>query len=568
MAKITNTSIIKRAGNWVLKNFTSYDPDQKAVAPRQPRPSAYYEGHLYGSGVYNLPYDGEKNPGELGPVINYTVNHDILRMRSWQLYLESEVCQTVIKRLSRWVIGNGLKLQAEPQKEALLSEKINIDPEQFNKVVESRFRLFANSRTADYANMKNLHDLADECFINTKVAGDMLVVLRYLNGVKVELIDAAHIRTPLDAQFTGGEYKSTNGNRIRNGIEMNKRGETVAYHVRTATGLEVKSKRIPARGAGSGNLMAYMVSGQKYRKDSNRAMPLLSVVFETIKKMERYKEAMVGSAEERAKIAYFIIHGKNSSEEDPFADNILKKGDVRDTDNVVDASAEGERVARTVQMTTNKTTVNMPMDADIKSLEADNELYFKDFITTLIDLVCAAVDIPPNVALSKYDSNYSASRAALKDWEHTLMVERKKFYDQFYLPIYWFWLDTEILSNKIDAPGYLQARSSRNIMALEAYRFARFVGANVPHIDPEKEVRAQRLALGQLADAIPLTTVEAATEALNNGDFKNNIGQFGEELMEAKERGIEQAPPPPPPNNNAPNDNNQQEEEDDAEEPA
>lgn len=117
---------------------------------QQPKPGAFYSGNGYNR-VYAMPFDGEKNLGELGPIRRYAMDYDALRLRSWQLYLESEVCQTVIKRFARWVVGKGLKLQAEPQKEVLATEKINIEPEDFNKVVEPRFRVFANSKIATFS---------------------------------------------------------------------------------------------------------------------------------------------------------------------------------------------------------------------------------------------------------------------------------------------------------------------------------------------------------------------------------------------------------------------------------
>lgn len=200
----------------------------------------------------------------------------------------------------------------------------------------------------------------------------------------------------------------------------------------------------------------------------------------------------------------------------------------------VPVDSDGKIMEGKVAASTNKTAINMPPGAQLKMLESKNELYFRDFYTINIDLVCAALGIPPNVAMSKYDSNFSASRAALKDWEYTLVVDRAQFDRQFYRPSYAYWLEVQILSNKVSAPGYLNARASRNDMIVNSYRKARWVGANVPHIDPEKEVNAERLKLGTSAAAIPLTTVEAATEALNGGDSDSNIEQYAQEYEEAK----------------------------------
>ena len=166
---------------------------------------------------------------------------------------------------------------------------------------------------------------------------------------------------------------------------------------------------------------------------------------------------------------------------------------------------------------------------------------------TLMEVSCAAVEMPPNVALSKYDDNYSASRAAIMEWKHTLLIKRKKFADQFWKPIYELWFTVMVLQNRIQAPGFLAARENKNYFVVLAYLNARFAGPNVPHIDPVKEVTAERLKLGVTSAAIPLTTVEAATEALGDGDSVSNMVQYADELEESKKLGIEMPEPELPP---------------------
>jgi capsid protein len=117
----------------------------------------------------------------------------------------------------------------------------------------------------------------------------------------------------------------------------------------------------------------------------------------------------------------------------------------------------------------------------------------------------------------RYDSNYSASRAAIKDWEYTMQTARDRFSQQFYQPYYELWLEMEILNNKIDAPGYIQAIKKNDIMTIEAYTQCRWIGASAPQIDPLKEVNAIRRMLGD--ETTPLITYDRALELLNGMDF-------------------------------------------------
>lgn len=301
--------------------------------------------------------------------------------------------------------------------------------------------------------------------------------------------------------------------------------------------------RIPCKGKKSGVLMAFMVYGSRGRMDTQRGIPLLTAVLEKLKKMERYEEATLGSAEEQAKIAYQIVHEMGSSGEFPFMGAVASAHDVEGRADLPRRDSDGQDLANKVFASTNKQTVNNPQGAEIKPLrEAKAQLYFKDFLDKNIDIVCACIEIPPNVAMSRYDSNYSASRAAIKDWEHTLNVKRKNFSRQFYQKVYNFFLDIEIHLKNVQAPGYLLAQVKEDYMAIDAYRTARWVGAPVANIDPVKEVTAERLKLGITGESIPLTTVEQATEMLSGGDSDHNMEQYAEELEESKALGIKPEP--------------------------
>lgn len=499
---------------------------------RQPKPEKESSKTYLNSFVLN--YDGEKNTGELGVPVKYNLDYHSLRIRSWQSYLEDEVTQTVIKKFVTWIISSGLKLQSEPVKEVLSQEKIDLDINSFSKGVEARFRLFANSKRIDYAGIDNLHRIAKTAYINAIIGGDVLTVLRIdkKGNLTVQLIDGANVLTP----FLGNEVTDAinRGNTIKNGIETNSKGEHVAYYVQKQN---FQFERILAKGEKSGYEIAFMVYGLRYRINDNRGIPLISTVLETLKKLDRYKEATVGSAEERAKIVYQIIHEQFSSGENPLVKNLAKAFNT-DSDQDIPIDINAKQLADRVAASMNKQVFNMPQGAEMKSLDSKNDIYFKDFYGVNVNLICAAIGIPPEVALSKYDSNFSSARAALKDWEHTINVERKEFSSQFYQKIYNLWLELEILKNKIQAPGYINAKASDNELIIDSYTNARFVGANVPHIDPLKEVNAERAKLGASGKSIPLTTAEAATEALNGGDYDTNLTHYAEELKKSKNLGV------------------------------
>lgn len=510
----------------------------EVIAPKASFNNGYGSYRVLGSVGYN----GEKNYGEIGPIKNYWIDYTALRYRSWQLFLESEIAQTVLGKYNTWVIGKGLKLQSEPIKLILESEKIKVNMQEFSSTVESRFAAYAKSKRSDYSNMQNLNTIQAEAYKNSMIGGDVLVVARYIdNCVKIQLIDGDRVQSPMYGTESS-PMMTKNNSKIINGIEVSKTGEHIAFHVRKP-GMLFETERIEARGRKTGLVMAWMVYGMKYRIDSVRGMPLLSVIFETAKKLERYKEATVGSAEERQKLAYSIEHEYFSTGENPLLENTLKAWDLARANGAIPTDDLGQAVADKFVATTNKQIYNLPLGAHLKSLESKNELYFKDFYDMNIRLICSSIQMPPEVAMSAYNSNYSASRAALKDWENTLAIQRAIFSYQFMQPIYDLFLYTEILKGKINAPGYVEALMNGNYDVTEAYATGRFVGPPVPHIDPKKEVEAERLKLGTLSAHIPLTTIEAATEALAGGDASANVEQYAMEVRDAESKGLKPVEP-------------------------
>lgn len=477
----------------------------------------------YHGNSYSISYDGEKNLGEVGPIIDYSLDYDRLRMRSWQAYLESDLAQTILDRVTIWIIGKGLKLQCQPSKETLKTEGITLEAEKFNKVVESRFGTWAGSKRSSYSGLTNFNELANEAFKNSKIGGDVLTVLRYQKGVvTVQNIDGSCI-------YNSFMMQSSRGNSIRHGIEFDKKGNHVGYWYVSDLN---KSEFIPAYDKSTGLRVAFMTYGSKYKIDSERGLPAIATSLESIKKTERYKEATVGAAEEVGKVAVQVVHQSYSDGEGPYTKQTMSALDVGSSKQLPSTDA-GEALANHITATTNKTAVNNPVGAEIKPLgQSNGVLYFKEFYGTMAEYICASMMIPPNVAFSLYNDSFSASRAATKDWEHTIEFERSKFQSQWYDLVYRFWFHIQVLQNKIQAPGYLQAFNNGNYMVVDAYLNCRFTGPMFPHIDPLKEVNAERKKLGVLGDNIPLTTVEMATEVLNGGESSSNMEQFSEEYKD------------------------------------
>ena len=538
----------------ISKGIASLFAD-KPVAEKKVNPHAYY----YGAGPNNIQavsisFNGEKNVGEMGPIKVYALDYEAIRLRSWQAYLESDAAQLIVNKYSMSVIGSGLKLQASPHENLLALQGITLDAQKFQDTIETYFENFSESKLSDYREEKALKKLMSTQFINKLVGGDLLVILRYKKGkITVQLIDGSHVWNPV----MGNDYFAWKvpdnqpgaGNWVRNGIEYDTDGQVTAYYVRVAdpgagqnyyTG---KFQRIEAKSKSTGLTMVYLVKGLEYRIDNRRGIPFLSAVLEALKKLERYKEATVGTAEERAKLSYQVVQQSFSNDENPLVTGLAK---IRDADAIISDDVprdiNGINLSPTAVSSSNKQALFLPKGQEIKTLnqQGDAQLYFKEFFEANFNLACATVSIPPEVALSQYNSNYSASRAAIKDWQHTIEVNRRDVGAQFLQPIYELYLHILVLENKIDAPGYLKAFYENNFTVLNAYRHCHWIGSAVANIDPMKEVMAARLKLGVTGAGIPLSTVEKIL--IDLGEMESVpaiIRQYSKELKLTNDSDIE-----------------------------
>lgn len=500
---------------------------------KSPNASMLYNGSYVGSS-HSIGFDGEKTYGEIGPVVSYNLDYYALATRSWKAYLDSDLAKTIFEKYIIWIVDKGLKLQSLPAVNALKSEGIEIDIEDITKKIESRFGVFSKSKRASFNGMSSLNELAKDAFKGAAIGGDILVVLRVKKGnLSIELIDGALVK--------GGVSSVDSKNSIINGVECDSHGRHIAYHVQKKNG---GTERITAWSS-SGFRMAFLVYGSKYKIQSKRGIPQIASSMESIAKMDRYKEASLKKAEESANIVHFVEHQNFSDGDNPTESKAAAAFDVginRD-DNFVPTDSAGQPLGRRIEPSASGTVYNMGLGQTLKSFEATGQMEFKEFYETNANPICSAVGIPPNVAFSIYNDSFSASRAATKDWDHTIDVRRDDFQNQFYNPIYALWLHLEIMKGKIVINGYLNAVMDDNFMVTEALYNCKFTGPLFPHIDPLKEVNAERAKLGPKFAHIPLTNAEDATERLNGGDYAANVEQAGKEIEMAEDFGIQSDSP-------------------------
>lgn len=510
---------------------------EEPVQTFEPKQHFIGDGRIGYNPILEDTFDGEKNPGELGAVYDTLPDHLRLRLRAYDMNLKTDLIKIITGKFFKWVVGTGLKLQSEPNEVVLKMSGLNEDFPTFKTQIENSFGLYAKSKYGDYQRKDWLHKKAIEAFQAAFLGGDCLCIIRVNEfGPNIQVVDGQQVSSPFDDKEKG------EGNRIKSGVEIDKKGEHIAFWVEQENDLDTNDtnlkthKRVVATNS-NGNLMAWMIYGDKARIDHHRGVPVISSILEKVAKLDRFVEASVTKAEQTANVVYAFKHATNSTGENILSTSLSSKITSGETDET--AYEQNGRTAAQLRQSTNGVVMNLTPDSDLINLSSESETTFPEFWRAVFVALCAAVDIPEEVALQKYEQNYSSSRAAINGWEHIVEIWREVLVaKKFYEPFYRVWLEYQILKDTIKSNGFLKSKINGDFMALEAYYNARFTGKKMPHIDPLKEAKAVRTMLGD--DTTPLISREQGAEALGVGDWGENYKKSKEEQKEIPEPKIEQ----------------------------
>lgn len=480
-------------------------------------------------------FTGTTMPGTMSFPRPLRLDYYALRERSWQAYTENELASAYVDRLRHFVINTGLRLQYEPA--SVLSSHCGVTmSDETTDAWEKNFGVYACSKMASLSGRKDLHEMADEAYLNTLVGGDILVILHVANGdIKVQHIDGRNLVNPADKSTLLSAARK--GNVISSGVEYDKRGREVAYYVRQdnyfiadATGDmrdRCKIERIPAKGR-SGRTIAFRPNRDNQRIGSGRGKPILSPVLQNLEITRRYKLAELLAAEVNAKLCASIEHNENSLGNNPLES--LKHGagrkPVSQTADLSYSSTPADVIAQNVTKMSGAMVVNMGRGQTLKFSDTKRPNLDGVEFTKLLNIdTAAAVSIPFEIAQMMFSQNYSASRAALEMFKMIISFERRNFSGQYYAVIAKERQRLKALRGEIDMPQeYRTAIVNRDDFLLACFEKYRFTGVIVPHIDPVKEVNA---AISRI-DA-KLSTREAETETLGTGEFLANATRLRNE---------------------------------------
>ena len=449
-------------------------------------------------------------------------NIPILRQRSRSLYMSAPLAVSAIKTNRTNIIGEGLKL-----KSTIDAEFLGLTPEQateWQQKAEREFRFWAGSKFCDSTRVNNFYEIQQVACMSWLMNGDACILLEYEKpsrafpyGLRIHLIESDRVSTPHTTGNNVFLYATNpdNGNRIFNGVEVDKNNRVVAYHVCNTypnSNLYAKKewKRVKAFGDRTGAPGVLMIF-ETERAEQYRGVPYLAPVIESLKQLTRYSEAEMMAAVINGIFTVFITSESGTSE-------FGFTGVVDEEDRVSDDDINYEVGPGLVNVLNAGEKVEI---ADAKRPSSN----FDAFVTSLAKYVGAALEIPVEVLMKSFMSSYSASRAALLEAWKAFRMKRAWIAADFCQPVYELFLSEAIAKGRLHAPGFFLDPLIR-----AAYCGAQWNGPAQGMVDPVKEVSAaeKRIQIG-------ISTRQRETTELLGGDFESNVAQLAREnqIMQA-----------------------------------
>lgn len=406
-----------------------------------------------------------------------------LQEKSRQLYDENPYAASIINRIVTKTVNSGYMLRSTPIKKVLdfLPKEFF---KEFSERTESLFYLWSeDKRLVTLQQDKTLSEVQSLAMRTALIDGDCLCI-NYYNSIGmpvVETVDGFYVRTP--------PLKALDPN-IIDGVEYNAKGQIVAYHVASTNGFGLETyKRIEARDK-SGRLKAWLVKIGPARSNNVRGVPLLAVVLQNLNDVGRYLDSEQRAALVNSYIA--VVHQKDSDMPDNV--NRFMKAGLSQTETVEDD--EGIKDIEFKKLNPGFFATNLEKGEQIKSFDTSRpNVNFANFTDVVTKPMFYVHGIPPEVLKMEYNSNYSASRAAIIDFEHRAREINYFFNGSFSAIIYYNWLDSMILKGEIKAPKYIESINNLNNWSiLGAYRSHIWRGLPKINIDGYKQAKENEIA--------------------------------------------------------------------------
>ena len=457
------------------------------------------------------------------PAEDINANNYTLRQRSRMLYMSAPIATAALKRQRTNIVGPGLRLKPTIDRKALgMTEE---QAAEWERHTLAEWNLWAgNKRACDATGVNNFYGMQQLAALAWPMSGDVFALVKMEAdkvtrlmpyAFRLHLLEADRVRTPdvTPGVMGAGPFtvdlttqKLTNGHTIFDGVEVDKGGAIVAYHIANThpyqtDGTETKFVRVPAYGEKTGlpNILHIMDSE---RPEQYRGVPYLAQAIEPLLQMRRYTEAEITAAVVQSFFTAFVI---TEAAHDGDVPTFNETG----PDQVSHDPNEYELGPGTTHF--------LEPGEDVKfGAPTHPNTGFDKFMLALCQQIGACLEIPADLLLMQFNSSYSASRGALLEAWKGFRMRREWLTDDFCRPVYEIWMTEAVARGRISAPGFFSDPIIR-----QAYLGSKWIGPVQGSLNPAQEVQADVTAVEN-----GFTTREDVAVRMNGSDYPQNVDKL------------------------------------------
>ena len=425
-------------------------------------------------------------------------------------------------------VGTGLALSAEPNAAVLgwTDEERN----EWKAAAQAEFSLWADSKECDLTGKLNFYELQGLVLRSALESGDDFVNLPDAKAATAMMPYRLRMQV-LEADRVGNPKGQRDTDLIAGGIQFNEDGRPLRAHV---------YKRHPGsvftKGADryAGDWFDFVgPSGRRKmlhlcrytRPEQPRGIPYLAPVINEIKQLGRYTDAEITASVVSSMFTAFVKTKTGNS------------SPVWEGMGAAPAGAGGPAPAASG----GSDELHMGHGAVVDLAEDEDIIFanpsrpntgFDAFISVVAKLIGVGLNLPEEVLMKRFNSSYSASRAALLDAWQWLRGVRNWLAINFCQPVWETFLAEAVAIGRIYAPGFFEDPLLR-----WAYTRAAWNGDSQGSLNPKDEVAAFR-------DAIDgnLMTHEQAEWLLFGTDWNATLPAKKAEREAMKKAGLTSAP--------------------------
>lgn len=452
-----------------------------------------------------------------------------LRERSRALVRNTPLAGGAISTVVTNVVGTGLEPQAMIDREILrLSDD---EADSWQRAAEREWWLWAGTTECDVTRTQDFAGLQDMVFRSALESGDVLALERFVErptfpyGLKLQVVEGDRISNP--AWKTDGT-RLDNGHLVAGGVELDRWGAPIAYHVtRTHPGEygpdrgKTEWDRVMAFGPNSGERKVHHLF-RRLRPGQTRGVPYLAAVIEPFKQLSRYSDAELMAAVVSSMFTVFVEteSGEGLNQATP---TIETGSRPTDQDYKLGTGAILDLIPGEKVHFANPSRPNAAFDP---------------FVLAWCRQIGTSLELPYEILIKHFTASYSAARAAMLEAWKFFRARRAWLTTVFCQPIYSALIAEAVARGRLQAPGFFEDPVIR-----QAWLGTKWIGPPAGQIDPQAEIDAAEKRI-----ALAVSTGAQETAELTGGDIEANIRQLGRErkLFQAAGLIVEPAATPSP----------------------